>query len=72
MAKEEPIKTDGTIVEMVRGAFRVKVDDTEHVVLCKVAGKLRRHFIKVTLGDKVSIEMSPFDLTKGRIVYRSR
>lgn len=72
MGKEEAIKTEGTVVEMVKGAFKVKVKDTEHLVHCTLAGKMRKHWIKVTLGDKVTIEMSPYDLERGRIVYRER
>ena len=72
MSKDDAITAEGTIVKMERGAFQIRVDNTEHLVLCKLAGKMRKNFIKCTLGDKVTIEMSPYDLSKGRIVYRSR
>jgi len=63
---------EGTVVEAVRGAFRVKIDDIEHIALCHLGGKLRKHYIKVVPGDKVSVELTPYDLTKGRITYRHR
>ncbi|MBU0694591.1 MAG: translation initiation factor IF-1 [Candidatus Omnitrophica bacterium] len=70
MAKEEAIKVEGEIVETLPNAmFRVKLDN-DHKVLAHVAGKMRMHFIKILPGDKVRLELSPYDLTKGRIVYR--
>ncbi len=70
MAKEEPIRTEGVILESLPNAmFRVEIKGG-HIILAHVAGKLRMHFIKILPGDKVTIEMSPYDLTKGRIVYR--
>jgi translation initiation factor IF-1 len=50
--------------------FRVKIDNTEHVVLSHLSGKMRLHFIRLVVGDRVRLEMSPYDLTKARIVYR--
>lgn len=70
MAKEEAIRVEGEIVETLPNAmFRVKLDN-DHKVLAHVAGKMRMHFIKILPGDKVRLELSPYDLTKGRIVYR--
>lgn len=70
MAKEEPIKVDGTIVETLPNAtFRVKLENG-HKVLAHISGKMRMHFIKILPGDKVTIELSPYDLTRGRIIYR--
>ncbi len=70
MAKEEPIKVDGTIVETLPNAtFRVKLEN-DHKVLAHISGKMRMHFIKILPGDKVTIELSPYDLTRGRIIYR--
>ncbi|MBU1523266.1 MAG: translation initiation factor IF-1 [Candidatus Omnitrophica bacterium] len=70
MAKEEAIRVEGEIVETLPNAmFRVKLDN-DHKVLAHVAGKMRMHFIKILPGDKVKLELSPYDLTKGRIVYR--
>ena len=70
MAKEEAIKVDGTIVETLPNAtFRVELENG-HKVLAHISGKMRMHFIKILPGDKVTIELSPYDLTRGRITYR--
>lgn len=70
MAKEEPIKQDGEIIEALPNAqFRVELDNG-HEVLAHVSGKMRMHYIKILPGDRVAIEMSPYDLSKGRITYR--
>ena len=70
MAKEDLIEVDGEIVESLPNAmFRVKLDNG-HVALTHVSGKMRMHFIRILPGDRVKIELSPYDLTKGRIVYR--
>ncbi|MFC1553200.1 translation initiation factor IF-1 [candidate division KSB1 bacterium] len=70
MAKEAPIKVDGVITETLPNAsFRVKLENG-HIILAHISGKMRMHFIKILPGDKVAVEMSPYDLTKGRIVYR--
>ena len=70
MAKEESIKIDGVIKETLPNAtFRVKLDNG-HEILAHISGKMRMHFIKILVGDKVSVEMSPYDLSKGRITYR--
>jgi len=70
MAKEQPIRVDGTILETLPNAtFRVELE-SGHKVLAHVSGKMRMHFIKILPGDKVTIELSPYDLTRGRIVYR--
>ncbi|MDZ7262744.1 MAG: translation initiation factor IF-1 [candidate division KSB1 bacterium] len=70
MAKEEPIKVDGTIIETLPNAcFRVELENG-HQVLAHISGKMRMHFIKILPGDKVSVELSPYDLTRGRITYR--
>ena len=70
MAKQEPIKQDGEIVEALPNAqFRVKLDNG-HEILAHVSGKMRMYYIKILSGDKVAIEMSPYDLSKGRITYR--
>ncbi len=70
--KEESIETTGVIKEVVRGAFMVQLDNSEHVVLCRLGGKMRKNFIRVVVGDRVTIEISPYDLTRGRIVFRER
>lgn len=61
---------DGVIIDTLPNAmFRVKLDN-EHEVLAVISGKMRMHYIKILVGDKVTVEMSPYDLTKGRITYR--
>ena len=70
MAKEEAIKVDGTITETLPNAsFRVKLENG-HMILAHISGKMRMHFIKILPGDKVAVELSPYDLTRGRITYR--
>ena len=70
MAKEKPIEVDGEIQETLPNAtFRVRLDN-DHVILAHVSGKMRMHYIKLLPGDKVKIEMSPYDLSKGRITFR--
>ena len=70
MAKEELIEVEGEIVEVLPNAmFRVKLDNG-HIVLAHVSGKMRMHFIKILAGDKVKLEISPYDLNRGRIIYR--
>lgn len=70
MAKEEAIKVDGTIVETLPNAsFKVKLE-SGHQVLAHISGKMRMHFIKILPGDKVTVELSPYDLGRGRITYR--
>jgi len=70
MGKQQSIKQDGVISEVLPNAmFRVKLDN-EHVILATISGKMRMHFIRIMSGDKVGIEMSPYDLTRGRIYTR--
>ena len=72
MAKEELLEFDGTVTEVLPdGTFRVKLDN-EHDVLAYTAGKMRKFRIRSVVGDRVHVEMTPYDLTKGRIVYRER
>ena len=72
MAKEELLSFEGTVIELLPNAtFRVKLDN-DHVVVAHTAGKMRKNRIRVLAGDKVTVEMTPYDLTKGRIVYRSK
>ena len=70
--KEEAIQLSGVVTEEVRGAFRVKLDDMEHYVLCRLAGKMRKFRIRVVPGDRVAVEISPYDMARGRIIYRER
>ncbi len=70
MAKQASIEQDGTIKEALSNAmFRVELENG-HEVIAHISGKMRMHYIKILPGDKVKLEMSPYDLTKGRIVYR--
>mgnify|MGYP006777765143 CR=1 FL=1 len=70
MAKQASIEQDGTIIEALSNAmFRVELENG-HVITAHISGKMRMHYIKILPGDKVKIEMSPYDLTKGRISYR--
>ena len=70
MAKEEPITLEGTIVETLANTkFRVEIENG-HQILAHISGKMRRHYIRIIPGDKVTVEVSPYDLTRGRIVYR--
>ena len=70
MAKQVAIEQDGTVIETLPNAmFRVELDNG-HVILCNISGKMRMHFIRILLGDKVKVEMSPYDLTMGRISFR--
>lgn len=70
--KEEAIEATGVVVEEVRGAFRVKLDEMDHIVLCRLAGRMRKFRIRVVPGDHVTVEISPYDPTRGRITYRER
>jgi translation initiation factor IF-1 len=70
MAKQGPIKMDGVITETLPNAmFKVKLENN-HEIIAHVSGKMRMNFIKILVGDKVTVELSPYDLTKGRITYR--
>ena len=70
MAKEESIRVEGVVKEALPNAmFRVQLDDG-HMVLAHVSGKMRMHFIRILPGDRVVVELSPYDLERGRIVYR--
>jgi len=70
MSKEEAIEVEGTVTEALPNAmFRVKLDN-EHDVLAHICGKMRKFYIRILPGDRVKLEMSPYDLSKGRITYR--
>ena len=74
MSKEEAIQVEATVVEPLPNAmFRLElVDRKGHNVLAHISGKMRKHFIRILPGDKVLVELSPYDLSRGRIVYRYR
>ena len=72
MAKEEPIRVEGVVKEALPNAmFKVALENGGHEVLAHVSGRMRMHWIRILPGDKVTVEISPYDLTRGRIVYRS-
>ena len=81
MADEKGLVVEGIIIEALRGKFRVQMvqegqdlDENKpgHEVLAHLAGKLRKHFIKIVPGDRVQVEVSPYDMTRGRIIYRMK
>ena len=72
MAKEDHIEMEGKVVETLPNTmFRVELENG-HVVTAHISGRMRKHYIRILKGDKVKVELTPYDLTKGRIVYRSR
>jgi translation initiation factor IF-1 len=72
MAKEEAIEVEGTVSQALANTqFRVELD-SGHEVLAHVAGKMRKHFIRIVPGDRVLVELSPYDLSRGRIIFRER
>jgi len=72
MAKADTIETEGTVLEPLPNAmFRVELANG-HKLLCHISGKMRMHFIKILPGDKVTVELSPYDLSRGRITYRAK
>jgi len=71
MAKEEGFKMDGIVVDVLPNAmFRVKINSTENIITGVISGRMRKHNIKILLGDLVEVEFSPYDLTRGRITRR--
>ena len=72
MAKEDSIEMEGTVVETLPNTmFRVELENG-HVVTAHISGKMRKHYIRILTGDKVTVQLTPYDLSKGRIVYRAR
>ncbi|SES83593.1 translation initiation factor IF-1 [Thorsellia anophelis] len=72
MAKEDNIEMQGTIIETLPNTmFRVELENG-HVVMAHISGKMRKNYIRILTGDKVNVELTPYDLTKGRIIFRSR
>jgi len=72
MAKEEAIQVQGKVIETLPNAmFRVELEN-KHRILAHISGKMRMHFIKILPGDTVTVELSPYDLSRGRITYRSK
>mgnify|MGYP001064834956 FL=1 len=72
MAKEEGVQVEGTVVEPLPNAmFRVELEN-KHMVLAHISGKMRMHFIKILPGDKVTVELTPYDLSRARIIFRAK
>lgn len=72
MAKEDHIEMEGTVVETLPNTmFRVELENG-HVVTAHISGRMRKHYIRILTGDKVTVELTPYDLSKGRITYRAR
>jgi translation initiation factor IF-1 len=71
LTKEEAVPAMGVIIDKQPNAFfKVRLDNSEHVVLAQISGKMRKNRIRILVGDRVSVEMSPYDLSRGRITYR--
>jgi len=72
MAKEEQIEMEGTVVDTLPNTmFRVQLENG-HIILAHISGKMRKHYIRILPGDKVKVELTPYDLSRGRIVFRSK
>ncbi len=72
MAKEEQIEMEGTVIDTLPNTmFRVELDNG-HLVTAHISGKMRKHYIRISAGDRVKVELTPYDLTKGRITFRER
>jgi translation initiation factor IF-1 len=72
MSKEDLIEFNGTVVEVLSNAmFRVKLDN-DHVILAHTSGRMRKNRIRILAGDRVTVEMTPYDLTKGRVIFRTK
>ncbi|GAA7309815.1 translation initiation factor IF-1 [Helicobacter pylori] len=70
MARDDVIEVDGKVIEALPNAtFKVELDN-RHVVLCRISGKMRMHYIRIALGDRVKLELTPYSLDKGRITFR--
>ena len=73
MAAEDLIPAEGTIIDKQPNAFfKVQLNDSEHIVLATISGRMRRNRIRILMGDRVDVELSPYDLSKGRITYRHK
>ena len=72
VAKEESIELEGTVIETLPNTmFRVKLDN-DHLVMTHISGRMRKHYIRILTGDRVTVQLTPYDLTKGRIIFRNR
>ncbi|MGR6034993.1 MAG: translation initiation factor IF-1 [Candidatus Nitrosoglobus sp.] len=72
MAKEDSIEMEGTVIDTLPNTmFRVELENG-HIITAHISGKMRKHYIRILTGDKVTVQLTPYDLSKGRIVYRAR
>ena len=72
MSKEDQIEMEGKVIETLPNTtFRVELDNS-HIIIAHISGKMRKHYIRILTGDRVKVEMTPYDLTKGRITFRQR
>ena len=72
MAKEELIEMDGEVIETLPNTtFRVKLEN-DHIIIAHISGRMRKHYIRILTGDKVKLEITPYDLSKGRIIFREK
>lgn len=72
MAKEDAIEMEGTVIDSLPNTmFRVELDN-KHVVIAHISGKMRKNYIRILTGDRVTVQLTPYDLTKGRIIFRNR
>ena len=71
MAKEDLVPAEGVVIDKLPNAFfKVRINNSDHIVLAQISGKMRKNRIRILVGDRVSVELSPYDLTRGRITYR--
>ncbi|HLM55011.1 MAG TPA: translation initiation factor IF-1 [Pyrinomonadaceae bacterium] len=71
MAKEDLVPAEGVVIDKLPNAFfKVRINNSDHVVLAQISGKMRKNYIRILAGDRVAVELSPYDLTRGRITYR--
>lgn len=71
MSKDDVLELTGKVIDVLPGnMFKVSIDDTDHIILCYLGGRLKQYKIRIILGDRVKIEVSPYDLSRGRIVFR--
>lgn len=73
MAKEEHFEMEGIVSEVLPNTtFRIKLDKNDHTIIAHISGKMRKHYIRILAGDRVTVEMTPYDLSRGRIIYREK
>lgn len=72
MSREDQIEVDGTVKEVLQGGMYRVLLENGHEVIAYTSGKMRKHFIRIVLGDKVRVALSPYDLSKGRVIFRSK